>query len=78
MRRFLERMMAGRYGADSLNRFLNIVILVLLILSLVLQRRLLYLIALILVFYTLFRSMSRNIYARRAEDDRFQHLIGRF
>ncbi|MBQ0059112.1 MAG: hypothetical protein KBS83_04020, partial [Lachnospiraceae bacterium] len=39
---------------------------------------LLYLIALILVFYTLFRSMSRNIYARRAEDDRFQHLIGRF
>ena len=58
----LYRFMSGRYGSDQLNNFLLIFALILLILNL-------------FVIRNIFRTYSRNIYKRRAENDKFLSLI---
>ena len=78
MRNFLQnfaykisRFMAGRYGNDELNRFLNIATLVVLILTFF--QRLwpplgyLYYLGLALLIYSIFRSLSKNRNARLKE-----------
>ena len=71
MRERLIRFMAGRNGSDQLNRFLAVLALVLLLLSLILPERiksLFYLLFLILLVLTYYRLLSRNLYKRRAEN----------
>ena len=71
--------MYGRYGYDTLSKALLWVyaglILTYLIISLFINEPLVYVIYLIstmaLVFYTFFRTMSRNVAKRRAENERF-------
>lgn len=63
--------MAGRYGVDELSKFLNIVLLVLLILSIFIRSGILYLLALGILIYSYFRMFSKNISKRYEENQKF-------
>ena len=74
------RFMAGRNGNDQFNFFLLIVDVVLLLLASIFSRRLgglLYPLVLVLLGYSYFRMLSRNLYKRRTENERFLRLYGR-
>ena len=64
------RFMQGRYGNDQFNRFLMIVAMVLLILS-VFGLDLLYFIAIAVMVYAYFRMFSKKIYKRLAENQKY-------
>ena len=76
IRNALQRFMYGRYGNDQLNVFLIVLYLLLYFLSVVTEFLLLYWLSLILIFVTLFRILSRNIPARRRENDKFLRVAG--
>lgn len=63
----IYRFMQGRYGNDSFNRFLMIVALVLVVLSMF-GVPFAYLLGLVCMIYAYFRMFSRNIYKRQAEN----------
>lgn len=72
--------MAGRNGNDQFNFFLLIVDVALLLLASIFSRRLgglLYPLVLVLLGYTYFRMLSRNLYKRRTENESFLRLYGR-
>ncbi len=65
----MYRFFAGRYGGDELNRLLQIISVVLMLLSLI-PLPYVWLVSIpayALMFYTLFRAFSRNIPARQKE-----------
>lgn len=70
MRERIARFMAGRYGMDSLSRFLNFVVIALLILS-VFRVPYVYIAALVLLVINYFRIFSRNTGKRYAENEKF-------
>ena len=74
-RNALQRFLYGRYGSDQLNVFLMASYLVLLLLSILPGLGLLEFISFVLVAVTLFRTLSRNLPARRAENAKFLKLI---
>ena len=63
--------MIGRYGQDHLNVFLLIVAILLTLLGSLLRLGILYLISYAVLIVCFFRLLSRNITARRKENDRF-------
>jgi ribosomal protein S27E len=63
--------MAGRYGTDQLNNFMTVVYLILYVVSIFTRWSVLYWVALVLVFVTLFRCFSRQVERRRAENAKF-------
>ena len=67
MKEKFYRFMQGRYGSDQLNRFLMILVMVLLVLSFFIDGPF-YLLALAGIIYTYFRMFSKNIYKRSAEN----------
>lgn len=67
VRAWLQRMMAGRYGGDPLGRFLCVASLVCMVLGL-LWWDLLYYAGFVLLGYSYFRMLSRNIPKRYAEN----------
>lgn len=67
MREKLYRFMQGRYGADQLNRFLMILVIVCLVFSLF-GFRIFYVLGIALLFYSYFRIFSKNLYKRREEN----------
>ena len=74
MRNWLQRVMAGRYGVDEYSRFLNIVAVVSLVLSILFNNGLsvfFWLLAIISLVWTYFRMFSRNTYKRRAENNAY-------
>ena len=74
MRNWLQRVMAGRYGVDEYSRFLNIVALVSLVLSILFNNGLsvfFWLLAIISLVWTYFRMFSRNTYKRRSENNAY-------
>ena len=74
MRNWLQRVMAGRYGVDEYSRFLNIVALGSLVLSILFNNGLsvfFWLLAIISLVWTYFRMFSRNTYKRRAENNAY-------
>lgn len=75
VRSFLSRFMAGRYGTDQLNTALMVAYLVLYVISIFSRWTVLYWVALVLVFVTLFRSLSRQVDRRRAENAKFLQLV---
>ena len=80
MRERLIQFMAGRNGNDALNRFLVVVEIVLLVLSLLLGGRisaLLYPLFLILLVLTYYRMFSRNLYKRQRENAKYWELRSR-
>ena len=74
MRNWLQRVMAGRYGVDEYSRFLNVVALVSLVLSILFNNGpsvFFWLLAIISLVWTYFRMFSRNTYKRRAENNAY-------
>ena len=76
IRNALRRFMYGRYGSDQLNVFLIVAYLVLLLLSGLPGLGILEIVSFVLVVWSLFRMLSRNYAARRAENARFLKLAG--
>lgn len=79
MRERIVRFMAGRNGNDQLNRFLLLADVVLLLLSSILSRYsrlggLFYLLVLVLLGLTYYRMLSRDLYRRRSENERYLHV----
>ncbi len=74
--------MAGRYGTDQLNRALSFFTLVLLVLSFVTGTSglgsLVWLLALVCLVWSTFRSFSRNVGKRQRENAAWLRLTGRF
>lgn len=68
MREKLYRFMMGRYGNDSLNRFLMILAMVFFVLSLF-RIPYVYMLGLICLIYAYFRMLSRNTYKRSMENN---------
>ena len=70
----MQRFMSGRYGMDEFGRFLNIVTLVLLVISMFIQMvsalasYILWGLSLALIVYIYFRVFSRNFAARNREN----------
>ena len=75
VRGFLSRFMAGRYGTDQLNSTLMVTYLALYLISLLSGWNILYWVALVLLFVTLFRCLSRQVERRRAENAKFLQLV---
>lgn len=75
-RNALQRFLYGRYGSDQLNLFLMVSYLVLLLLSVLPGLGILEFVSFALVAVTLFRTLSRNLPARRAENAKFLKLVG--
>ena len=63
--------MQGRYGADQFNRFLSVICMVLLILSMLTKGGVLYYIAIALLVLQMYRTFSRNIPRRYAENQKY-------
>ncbi len=74
MREKFQRFMTGRYGVDQFSKFLNAVVIVLLILSLFVQNSLMYYTGVFLLIYAYFRMFSRNYPKRYAENQRYLKL----
>jgi len=75
IRRCMARLMAGRYGGDQLNLFLLALYLILYVVSLFTRLLVLELASMVLVFVCLFRSLSRNLEARRGENAKFLQIV---
>ena len=75
VRGWLSRFMAGRYGGDQLNLFLIALYLVLYVVFLFTRLLVLELLGTVTLVVSLFRSLSRNIERRRAENARFLQLV---
>ena len=85
MGRFRQKVMQfmqGRYGADQFSRFLIYLSLILLVITLFCRNNFIYYIAVIVLFYSYFRMLSRNISRRYAENQKYLSLrykvVGRF
>ena len=75
IRRFLAGFMAGRYGGDQLNLFL-IALYVILYVAFLFTRLLVFeLLGTIVLVVSLFRSLSRRLDRRRAENARFLQSV---
>lgn len=74
LKMFLSRLMYGRYGIDELFYGLFAVYLVLSITNAFLESSIVYLMGLAVIVYMFFRVFSRNIAARRRENDKFKPL----
>lgn len=75
MKEKLQRFMAGRYGVDALNKFLLGASVVLLVLSMFIERgNMLYSFALLLLLICYVRMFSRNIQARYNENIKFYNM----
>lgn len=69
LRMSIYSFMRGRYGSDALNQFLLVIVFILLILNMfTLQNIVFNLLIELLMIYILFRSFSKNIYARQREN----------
>ena len=78
MRERFARFMAGRYGTDQLNKFLSIVSLVFMVAAVVFNgtriSQLIWIIAFVLLVIVYVRMLSRNVYKRSDENNRFLRI----
>lgn len=81
MRNFFDRLnykfsefMHGRYGTDDFNRFLLLVAIVLIFVEFFLNSAILSAVTLAIIIYSFWRSLSKNIAARSAENRKFERL----
>ena len=76
IRNAIQRLMYGRYGTDQLNLFLMGVYLLLYLVFALTRVTLLYWVSFVLLIWSLFRTLSRNMGRRRMENARFMRLAG--
>ncbi|MBQ4283033.1 MAG: hypothetical protein IJB96_03795 [Lachnospira sp.] len=78
----LVKFMYGRYGVDHLSRLIIIIAICLLAVTIFWYNTVVYIIGVILVFYVYFRTFSKNISKRYAENQAYLKLrykvIGKF
>ncbi len=77
MGNWLRKFMSGRYGVDEFSRFLNMVALISLVLSMLLDNfvsGVLWLLAIFTLVWSYVRLFSRNTYKRRAENNAYLTL----
>ncbi len=77
LRYHLQRFMYGRNGVDLLSRDLNILGLIFMVADLFLHSYVLYVLGLVCFFIAVFRSLSRNIAKRAAENSRYFNMRNR-
>jgi DNA-directed RNA polymerase subunit RPC12/RpoP len=81
MKEKMQRFMYGRYGADSFTKFLNVLVLIAIIISLFISHtaagKLLYLAAFVLVILIYVRTFSKNIGKRSRENERYLFYSGK-
>ena len=70
-RQRLERFMQGRYGSDRFGRFLSAIYSILFLINLFVRSPIIYVAILVIISYVFFRTLSRNIYARNAENRKY-------
>ena len=70
----LARFMYGRYGGDQLNSFILIAVAILMVINIFLNSLIMYVAYMLLWVWSLFRMLSRKIYKRRAENEKFLRL----
>lgn len=75
IRQYMTRFMAGRYGGDHLNLFLIALYLILYVVFVFTRLLVFELLGTALLFISLFRSLSRNLERRRAENNRFLQIV---
>ena len=75
IRRYMTRFMTGRYGGDQLNLLLMALYLLFYVVYLFTRLVLFEVLALILVIVSLYRSLSRDLERRRAENTRFLQIV---
>lgn len=76
IRNAIQRFMYGRYGNDQLNLFLIGLYLALYLIFALTGFLPLYWVSTALIFYSLFRLLSRNMPRRRAENAKFMKVAG--
>lgn len=74
----LSAFMQGRYGYDELSRFLSIAGLILIIISWFPHLHFLYIPGLAILIWSWTRTMSRNIYRRQTERNKYLYIKNRF
>ncbi len=75
----LYRFMAGRYGNDTLNNTLMVIVLALLLLNnFVFKNGIVYVVVWVVLLLQIFRMYSRNIAKRRHENEVFCNMIRPF
>lgn len=72
------QLMQGRYGIDSFGRFLLIAAMVVILLSNFHFLHKFYFLGLLLLIYAYFRIMSRNIFKRQRENEKYMALRQKF
>ena len=75
---FRERMaefMVGRYGIDRLYHFLLAICFILIVINLFANSLIISILESALFIYTIYRVMSRNIYKRQQENEKFIKII---
>lgn len=81
-RQKVMQFMQGRYGADQFSKFLIYLSLILLVITLFCRNNFIYYIAVIVLFYSYFRMLSRNISKRYAENQKYlsvrYKVVGKF
>ena len=78
MRNAIQRFMYGRYGSDQFGFFLLGLSVTLSLLATILDLGILNLLAEVVIFYALFRMLSRNTYKRREENNKFLRKVNPF
>ncbi len=78
MRERLQRFMMGRYGVDAFSRFLMITWIVLWGIDLFINSGTLSLLSLMLLIYTYYRMLSRNIQKRYQENVKYLNIKNKF
>jgi len=67
----LQSFMYGRYGLDDLYKFLFKLYIGLIILSLFIKSKILFILEFIIIIFMFYRVFSKNIYVRSSENQRF-------
>lgn len=75
LRERLYRFMQGRYGSDKLNNFLLAIYFILFLINLFAGVVIISFIELVLIIVMFWRMLSRNIYKRRIENEKYLRFI---
>lgn len=73
----LQGFMQGRYGTDELSRLLCYMALALVLLSYVPALRIVSIVAWILLVISIYRSLSKNLYKRQCEREKYLRIKGK-
>ena len=70
-RQKIMQFMQGRYGGDEFSRFLSISAIIVMFLSYIKPIRMISILSLVLIGLSVFRTLSKNIYKRKVERDKY-------